>query len=125
MITEIRKAVSDDFYKISGEALIVLTELVQIIRPSLSIDSNVIDSNSGAFGYLDTLYSMTYDKLKASDVDLEVKESAINCMAQIICTFGDHMNDEYLFRTFALFLERLKNETTRLTCVRALIKITR
>ncbi|KAH7637047.1 cullin-associated and neddylation-dissociated 1 isoform X1 [Dermatophagoides farinae] len=124
LITEIRKAVSDDFYKISGEALIVLTELVQIIRPSLSIDSNVIDSNSGAFGYLDTLYSMTYDKLKASDVDLEVKESAINCMAQIICTFGDHMNDEYLFRTFALFLERLKNETTRLTCVRALIKIT-
>lgn len=118
LITEIRKAVEDSFYKISAEALNVLSELVQIIRPTIDKES---ETN---LSFLDTLYLVTLEKLKSPDIDIEVRESAINCMAQIISTFGDHMNEKYLYQAFSLFLERLKNEVTRMVCVRVLIKIT-
>ena len=69
------------------------------------------------------MYDITFVKLKASDIDQEVKERAITCMAQLICTFGDVMNN--LHEVFAVLLERLKNEVTRLTCVKGIIKIVR
>lgn len=118
LITEIKKAVTDPFYKITSEALLVLTQLVPIIRPSLEIkcDSNIMS-------YVESMYMMTLIKLKTSDIDQEVKERAITCMAQIISTFGDVMPN--LQEVFALLLERLKNEVTRLTCVKGLIKIVR
>ncbi|KAF7493771.1 Cullin-associated Nedd8-dissociated protein 1 [Sarcoptes scabiei] len=130
LITEIRKAVKDDFYRISSEALVVLTELVQIIEPNLnesSIENDSLATSSlmtSSLSYLDTLYSITFEKLKTSDVDIEVKENAIICMAQIVCTFGDFMSETQLQQAFAVFLERLRNEVTRLACVKALIKIT-
>ncbi|KPM03809.1 hypothetical protein QR98_0022440 [Sarcoptes scabiei] len=130
LITEIRKAVKDDFYRISSEALVVLTQLVQIIEPNLnesSIENDSLATSSlmtSSLSYLDTLYSITFEKLKTSDVDIEVKENAIICMAQIVCTFGDFMSETQLQQAFAVFLERLRNEVTRLACVKALIKIT-
>lgn len=118
LVTEIKKAVGDPFYKITSEALLVLTQIIPIIRPSLDVhcDANIMS-------YLDGIYSITFLKLQASDIDQEVKERAITCMAQIICTFGDVMAN--LQEAFAIFLERLKNEVTRLTCVKALIKVVR
>ncbi|KAI2798678.1 Cullin-associated NEDD8-dissociated protein 1 [Blomia tropicalis] len=116
LITEIKKAVSDQFYKITSEALLVMTQIIPIIRPSIQTPC---DSTMKSF--IDSMYTITLQKLVASEVDQEVKERAITCMAQLICTFGDVMGN--LQEAFTLFLERLKNEVTRLTCVKACIKI--
>jgi cullin-associated NEDD8-dissociated protein 1 len=61
-------------------------------------------------------------RLKASDIDQEVKERAISCMGQIMAHLGDHLMSE-LPNCLPIFLDRLKNEITRLTAVKALIRI--
>lgn len=111
-------AVFDPFYKIATEALLVLQQLVKVIRP-LDVRTN---------GYevpkfdLEKLYSSTLQKLKATDVDQEVKERAIACMGQIIANMGDLLKAE-LPTCLPIFMERLKNEVTRLSSVKALTMI--
>lgn len=60
--------------------------------------------------------------MKSQEVDQEVKERAIACMGQIIANMGDVLNNE-LNVCLPIFLERLRNEVTRLSAVRALIMI--
>ncbi|KFV55793.1 Cullin-associated NEDD8-dissociated protein 1, partial [Tyto alba] len=108
--------VGDPFYKITSEALLVIQQLVKVIRPlgkSCTFDAKP---------YVKDLFSGTLKRLKAADIDQEVKERAISCMGQIIYSLGDHLSTD-LQPTLKIFLERLKNEITRLTTVKALTLI--
>lgn len=58
-------------------------------------------------------------RLKTADIDQEVKERAIACMGQILAHFGDTLSDK-LHVCLPIFLDRLRNEITRLTTVKAL-----
>lgn len=134
-------AVNDSFYKITAEALLVLQQLVKVIRP-LDSESQfnftpfigkemfrncsvvvclfyLVIANISVLG---DLYSCTLVRLKASDIDQEIKERAISCMGQIICNLGDYLQKE-LPVCLPIFLDRLKNEITRQTTVKALTKI--
>ncbi|KAE9531930.1 hypothetical protein AGLY_010132 [Aphis glycines] len=116
LIPPIITAVGDPFYKITAEALIVLQEIVKVIRPL----DNKLEFNFVAYAV--PLYSCTYSRLKTSDIDQEVKERSISCMGQIICNLGDVLQNE-LQVCLPIFLDRLRNEITRLTTVKALIKV--
>ncbi|RWS15707.1 Cullin-associated NEDD8-dissociated protein 1-like protein [Dinothrombium tinctorium] len=116
LLPAVISAVEDSFYKISSEALLVLTQMVRIIRPLETPSTFKYD------GYLQIIYTCTFSKLKASDIDQEVKERAITCMGQIISSFGDSMVAEVAV-TLPVLVDRLRNEITRLTCVKALTKI--
>ncbi|XP_010568546.1 PREDICTED: cullin-associated NEDD8-dissociated protein 2 isoform X1 [Haliaeetus leucocephalus] len=108
--------IGDPFYKITSEALLVTQQLVKIIRPldrSCTFDAKP---------YVKDLFAGTLKRLKAADIDQEVKERAISCMGQIIYNLGDHLSTD-LQPTLKIFLERLKNEITRLTTVKALTLI--
>lgn len=59
------------------------------------------------------------DKLKAQDIDQEVKDSAITCTGLIIAKFGVDLKAE-LPGVLRILLDRLTNEITRLTTVKAL-----
>jgi len=107
-------SVDDSFYKISSEALVVLTQMIKVIRPS--------PSDQRFANYIEPIYKCTFSKLQASDLDQEVKERAITCMGQLINTFGDIMQNN-LDVALALLVERLKNEITRLTSIKAFIMI--
>ncbi|CAG0890156.1 unnamed protein product [Darwinula stevensoni] len=109
-------AVKDPFYKITSEALMVIQQLVRIIRP---LDE---EGRMEFVSYIQPLYSCTLLRLKAADIDQEVKERAISCMGVIIANLGDHLNNE-LFICLPIFLDRLRNEITRLTTVKALTGI--
>ncbi|KAG7278589.1 hypothetical protein CRUP_013331 [Coryphaenoides rupestris] len=112
--------VGDPFYKITSEALLVTQQLVKVIRP---LDSQLGSSDRfDPSPYIDDVFNCTIKRLKAADIDQEVKERAISCMGQIICNLGDHLPNE-LPGTLLIFLERLKNEITRLTTVKALTLI--
>lgn len=39
--------------------------------------------------YINDLFTCTIKRLKAADIDQEVKERAISCMGQIICNLGE------------------------------------
>lgn len=68
------------------------------------------------------VFSVTLKRLKATDIDQEVKERAISCMGHMVCYLGDHLQVE-LRGVLAIFLDRLKNEITRLTAVRTITLI--
>ncbi|KAK3749091.1 hypothetical protein RRG08_034063 [Elysia crispata] len=116
LVPPIVNAVSDPFYKITSEALLVTQQLVKVLRP---LDSK---STFDYKPYVKSLYSCTVKRLKAADIDQEVKERAIACMGQIIANLGDCLQSE-LKECLPIFLERLKNEITRLTTVKALTLI--
>ncbi|XP_071033153.1 cullin-associated NEDD8-dissociated protein 1 isoform X2 [Parasteatoda tepidariorum] len=110
-------AVGDVFYKITSEALLVLQQLVKVLRP--------LDQQSTPFDFVPfvhPLYECTLVRLKAADIDQEVKERAIACMGQIISNLGDYLESE-LQVCLPIFLDRLRNEITRLTTVKALTKV--
>jgi len=120
LVPPIVNAVSDPFYKITSEALLVTQQLVKIIRPL--DDRSKCDSKFDYQPYVKSLYACTVKRLKAADIDQEVKERAIACMGQIVANLGDSLQDE-LKECLPIFLERLKNEITRLTTVKALTLI--
>lgn len=117
LLPAIISAVSDSFYKISSEALLVLTQMVRVIRPQPTAQDTFPFQS-----YVNPTYECTLSKLRAADIDQEVKERAITCMGQIISTFGDHMTLQ-LKTCLPILGDRLRNEITRLTCVKALTKI--
>uniref|UniRef100_A0A8D3AAQ8 TATA-binding protein interacting (TIP20) domain-containing protein n=1 Tax=Scophthalmus maximus TaxID=52904 RepID=A0A8D3AAQ8_SCOMX len=118
LVPPVVACVGDPFYKITSEALLVMQQLV--IRP-LDSQSEASDSFDPS-PYINDLFTCTIKRLKAADIDQEVKERAISCMGQIICNLGDRLPNE-LPGTLLIFLERLKNEITRLTTVKALTLI--
>eukprot|EP00112_Aurelia_sp_Birch-Aquarium-sp1_P013777 Seg2940.2 transcript_id=Seg2940.2/GoldUCD/mRNA.D3Y31 product="Cullin-associated NEDD8-dissociated protein 1" protein_id=Seg2940.2/GoldUCD/D3Y31 len=116
IVPPIVAAVGDQFYKITSEALLVTQHLVKVMRP-LNVTST-FDFRP----YLKDIYGCVFLRLKAADIDQEVKERAISCMGQMLCNMGDVLNSE-LDSCLPIFLDRLKNEITRLTAVKAVTSI--
>ncbi|XP_055681122.1 cullin-associated NEDD8-dissociated protein 1 [Lutzomyia longipalpis] len=116
LVPLVENAVFDPFYKIATEALLVLQQLVKVIRP-LNVETS-FDFTP----FVPQLYNCTLQKLRSPEVDQEVKERAIACMGQIIANMGDVLRTE-LTTCLPLFMERLRNEVTRLSSVKALTMI--
>lgn len=79
-------AVEDPFYKVTAEALNVVQQLIRILRPA--------DTPSSSFDFtphVAKLYGAVFTKLKATDIDQEVKERAITCVGYMLATFGDYL----------------------------------
>ena len=72
--------------------------------------------------YVSQIYDCTLKKLQSQEVDQEVKERAIACMGQIVANMGDVLKSE-LKICLPIFLERLRNEVTRLSAVKAVTMI--
>ncbi|XP_047440069.1 cullin-associated NEDD8-dissociated protein 2 [Mugil cephalus] len=116
LVPPVVACVEDTFYKITSEALMVTQQLVKVMRPQGATAS------AGGFNpkpFIKEVFSVTMKRLKATDIDQEVKERAISCMGHMLCHLGDHLAAE-LQGVLTIFLERLKNEITRLTAVRTI-----
>ena len=68
------------------------------------------------------IYNSALERLKAADIDQEVKERAITCMGQVVASLGDTLTAK-LPECMPIFVDRLRNEITRLTTVRAITQI--
>uniref|UniRef100_A0A4W6DBK3 TATA-binding protein interacting (TIP20) domain-containing protein n=1 Tax=Lates calcarifer TaxID=8187 RepID=A0A4W6DBK3_LATCA len=100
---------------------------MQVLQTSFhNVDSGCLNCPAGMTSFccptLKLVFSVTLKRLKATDIDQEVKERAISCMGHMVCHLGDHLGAE-LQGVLAIFLERLKNEITRLTTVRTITLI--
>ncbi|CAH1639629.1 unnamed protein product [Spodoptera littoralis] len=116
--------VHDPFYKVTAEALRVLQTLVKVMRPLDDVPSGAaVEAAPPALAaYVPGMYEVTLVRLRATDMDQEVKERAIAACGQLLCHFGDYLQHE-LPVCLPIFLERLRNEITRLTTVKALTKV--
>ncbi|KAJ6327874.1 hypothetical protein OIU78_014688 [Salix suchowensis] len=111
-------AVGERYYKVTAEALRVCGELVRVVRPN--IQSFGFDFKS----YVHPIYNAIMSRLTNQDQDQhissiqEVKECAISCMGLVISTFGDNLKVE-LPVCLPVLVDRMGNEITRLTAVKA------
>ncbi|KAJ8618736.1 hypothetical protein MRB53_014922 [Persea americana] len=105
-------AVAERYYKVTAEALRVCGELVRVVRPSFQACS--FDFKP----YVCPIYDAILARLANQDQDQEVKECAISCMGLVISTFGDNLQKE-LPTCLPVLVDRMGNEITRLTAVKA------
>lgn len=114
LVPPVVACVGDPFYKITSEALLVTQQLVKVgLEPaaycnvfmsrdeftadSLSLSQVIRPLDNQSEGpdsfdpspYINDLFTCTIKRLKAADIDQEVKERAISCMGQIICNLGN------------------------------------
>ncbi len=68
------------------------------------------------------IYTAALQRLRAADIDQEVKERAITCMGQVVGSLGDTLLPK-LSECMPILVDRLRNEITRLTAVRAVTQI--
>ena len=112
-------AAKDKFYKISGEAVGTAEQLVKALTPP----------RSRSMGHehqadLQNLYQVIISRVSANDADLEVRQRAIHALGILLARTAGRDGSKLLSaadRSTALDIlkDRLKNETTRLSSVRA------
>nr|XP_043619408.1 cullin-associated NEDD8-dissociated protein 1 [Erigeron canadensis] len=105
-------AVGERYYKVTAEALRVCGELVRVVRP------NIKAPDFDFKPYVHPIYNAIMSRLTNQDQDQEVKECAISCMGLVVSTFGDHLTSE-LPACLPVLVDRMGNEITRLTAVKA------
>jgi cullin-associated NEDD8-dissociated protein 1 len=112
-------AVTDRFYKISGEAISTVEQLIKALTPPRS-------RSMGQKHQYDIrkLYEVIIGRVSANDADVEVRHRAIHAIGILLARTASGDGSKLLSpaeRTAALDLlkDRLKNETTRLSAVRA------
>lgn len=105
--------VADRYYKVCAEALRVCASIARALRP------NPPEPSPLALGeYVPPIYEAVSTRLGALDQDQEVKEASIITMGLMIAHVGDALG-ERLGAALLVLLDRLRNEITRLTAVRA------
>ncbi|XP_024967055.1 cullin-associated NEDD8-dissociated protein 1 isoform X3 [Cynara cardunculus var. scolymus] len=105
-------AVGERYYKVTAEALRVCGELVRVVRPNIKV------SDFDFKPYVHPIYNAIMSRLTNQDQDQEVKECAISCMGLLVSTFGDHLTAD-LPACLPVLVDRMGNEITRLTAVKA------
>lgn len=120
LIPGVVSAVSDKFYKISGEAIGTVEELIKLVTPPRSRSVRTDHR-----GNLQQLYQVVVGRVSSMDADTEVRQRAIHTLGILIARTASPEGISLLSpadRSVALDLlcDRLKNETTRLAAVRAI-----
>ncbi|EPS39189.1 hypothetical protein H072_7034 [Dactylellina haptotyla CBS 200.50] len=116
IVNAVSGAAQDKFYKISSQALATVSELLTLLAAEIALE------DVACFG---TLFESIVSKIQQTDADLEVRERAIEAMGNLLTvTSGTtYLAKDSRSKAFVLLLERLRNETTRLTTVRAIEKL--
>lgn len=109
--------VGERYYKVTAQGLRVAERLVYVIRPQTQAQLPL-----GAKGIVDSLYKCVMTRLVAQDQDQEVKDCAISCTAAAVSQLGDVLAPN-LPQILQVLLDRLRNEITRLTTVKAFASI--
>lgn len=105
---------SDSYYKSIAQALKALGVQVYTLRPTVTAASDQLTEILPVFEVL-------RGKMVATDIDQEVKESALECFGHLMACVGDLPAFQGpLQMCLPPFVERVKNEVTRSIAIKAL-----
>lgn len=112
-------AAKDRYAKVSSEAMRTSESFIKVLTPPRSAASK---SQNGK--YLTELYQVITERITASETDTEVRQKAIQALGLLIGRTSGSAGQKLLaqdnrFGGQQLIADRLKNELTRLPCVRA------
>jgi hypothetical protein len=116
-------AAGENFYKITSEALLVLIELIKAVRPLPSTSTSVNIVVAGQL--VAQIYQVVLSSARMIDVDIEVKERSLMALAVVLSQSSDLLPlEEVVNSALPLLADRIRNEVTRLTGLRALKTVT-
>ena len=117
IIPAIITTAKDRFAKVSGEAFATIEVYIKALTPPRSTSSNNRE-------VLTKLFRVIIDRISAPETDTEVRQKAVQALGLLIGrTSGSAtalLATSDRFAGQQLILERMKNELTRLACVRAI-----
>lgn len=113
-------AVNDRNYKVSSEALAAVEQIVKALTPP-----RVVTASPDLVSQLEKLYDVSHNRITDTSADLEVRQRAIHVLGVLLArTSGEQgspfLSSQYRPKGLATLVDRLKNETTRLSAVRAI-----
>jgi cullin-associated NEDD8-dissociated protein 1 len=96
----------------------MLEGLMLIALPA--VDSmEVVSSTNSLSPFVQTIYEVILYRLEPVDIDQEIKESAISCTSQFLCTFGSEITQDQRETLVSLLQKRLDNEPSRISALKA------
>ena len=112
-------AVEDRNYKISSEALGAVEQIIKALTPP-----RVPANTQGVAGQLEKLYDVVLARITNTTADLEVRQRAIHVFGVLLARTAGERGSSFLSvdrrsHGLSILVDRLKNETTRLSAVRA------
>ena len=119
IVPSIVTAIKDKYYKVSSEALLAIESLIKILTPPRSAGSEQQRKL-----HVGSIYDAISTRAVATDADLEVRQRAIHALGVLLARTSGSGNVKLLMTTnkskaLAILQDRLKNETTRLSGVKA------
>ena len=109
------QGLNDDYFKVISEALRATSGFLKVLRPSLKEKPVEMDYH--------TLSDTAYSKLKATDIDHEVKQSSIYTMSILCAQMHDVLPFTEISRVMVILQERMKNEITRIPALKGVTLI--
>ncbi len=119
IVPSIVTAIKDKYYKVSSEALLAIESLIKILTPPRSAGSEQQRKL-----HIGSIYDAISTRAVATDADLEVRQRAIHALGVLLARTSGSINVKLLATTskskaLSILQDRLKNETTRLSAVKA------
>lgn len=123
IVAALVNATKDRYYKVSSEAINITNDVVVLLTDT-STTHNAEDSK-----LVQSIFDVILEKVKANDVDLEVRRRAVGALGTILSRTTIAKNDGVSLTTnqrqagLDALLQRLNNETTILMAIKAIDKI--
>mmetsp|Transcript_51394 Transcript_51394/g.135553 ORF Transcript_51394/g.135553 Transcript_51394/m.135553 type:complete len:1241 (+) Transcript_51394:52-3774(+) len=108
------KCTMDSYYKVAAQGLRACGWYVHTLRSALSANA----------GHLTSVMEVLQRTLVATDIDQEVKEASLECFGHMLAVCGNQpFVLDALAHSMNAFVERMRNEVTRTTAMKALKRI--
>ena len=103
----------DDFYKVAGQSLVVIADLV----PHLTA------LQSDGLGVLQKLFQVVWDINQLTLADLEVKQEALATLATLVSCTGSSLPSSIQPLIQDLYLERMQHDSLRLVAINSVTEM--
>ncbi|KAL8770901.1 MAG: hypothetical protein Q9209_003552 [Squamulea sp. 1 TL-2023] len=120
LIPAMTAAVRDKYFKVSSEAIVAVESLVKVLTPPRSGGAGQANRT-----FVGELYDVVLERAVATDADLEVRQRAIHALGVLLArgsesSKGSILSKSHRTKATGVLFDRLKNETTRMSAIRAI-----
>lgn len=120
LVSAVAAAVKDKYFKVSSEAIVAVESLIKALTPPRSAGTEQVNQQ-----YVEKLYDVVLDRAVATDADVEVRQRAIHALGVLLArgaerSKGGALSESQRTKTTSVLLDRLRNETTRMSAIKAI-----
>lgn len=120
LVPAVVAAVQDKYVKVSSEAIVAVESLLKVLTPPRSASADQVNKK-----FVEQLYRVILDRAVATDADVEVRQRAIHALGVLLArgsgpSKANALSESQRKKATEVLLDRLRNETTRLSAVRAI-----